>query len=65
MKILVTGFEPFGRWQRNPSGETALHLNGTVVGGAKISGLRLPVSFRRAAAPAAGGVPHPDRVECG
>ncbi len=64
MKILVTGFEPFGRWQRNPSGETALHLNGTIVGGAKVSGLRLPVSFRRAAAPLIAAIDevHPDVV---
>jgi pyroglutamyl-peptidase len=51
MKVLVTGFEPFGPWQRNPSGETARHLDGATIVDAEISGLVLPVSFRRAAAP--------------
>lgn len=51
MKILVTGFEPFGSWQRNPSGETARHLDGSTIIDAEITGLILPVSFKRAAAP--------------
>ncbi len=51
MKILVTGFEPFGAWQRNPSGETARHLDGATIIDAEITGLVLPVSFKRAAAP--------------
>lgn len=51
MKILVTGFEPFGKWQRNPSGETARHLDGSTIVDAEITGLVLPVSFRHAAAP--------------
>ena len=51
MKILVTGFEPFGMWQRNPSGETAHHLDGATIVDAEITGLVLPVSFQRAAAP--------------
>ncbi|GAC1380281.1 MAG: pyroglutamyl-peptidase I [Ktedonobacteraceae bacterium] len=51
MKILVTGFEPFGPWQRNPSGETAHHLNGATIVDAEITGLVLPVSFQRAAGP--------------
>jgi len=51
MKILVTGFEPFGPWQRNPSGETARHLDGATIVDAEITGLVLPVSFQRAAAP--------------
>lgn len=51
MKILVTGFEPFGPWQRNPSGETARHLDGSTIIDAEITGLVLPVSFRHAAAP--------------
>ena len=51
MKVLVTGFEPFGLWQRNPSGETARHLDGATIVDAEISGLVLPVSFQRAAAP--------------
>src|SRR5947209_18029224 len=51
MKVLVTGFEPFGPWQRNPSGETARHLDGAIIVDAEIAGLILPVSFKRAAAP--------------
>src|SRR5437588_1751886 len=51
MKVLVTGFEPFGSWQRNPSGETARHLDGATIVDAEITGLVLPVSFKRAAAP--------------
>ena len=51
MKALITGFEPFGRWQRNPSGETARHLDGATIVDLEVSGLVLPVSFARAAAP--------------
>ncbi len=51
MKALITGFEPFGRWQRNPSGETARHLDGATIVDLEVSGLVLPVSFKRAAAP--------------
>jgi pyroglutamyl-peptidase len=51
VKILVTGFEPFGPWQRNPSGETAHHLDGATIIDAEITGIVLPVSFQRAAAP--------------
>lgn len=51
MKALITGFEPFGRWQRNPSGETARHLDGATIIDLEVSGLVLPVSFARAAAP--------------
>jgi pyroglutamyl-peptidase len=51
MKVLVTGFEPFGPWQRNPSGETARHLDGATIVDVEITGLVLPVSFQRAAIP--------------
>lgn len=51
MKVLVTGFEPFGHWQRNPSGETARHLDGTTIIDLEVTGLVLPVSFRRAQGP--------------
>ena len=51
MKILVTGFGPYGPWQRNPSGETARHLDGATIVDAEVTGLVLPVSYRRAAAP--------------
>src|SRR5438128_12412442 len=64
MKVLVTGFEPFGPWQRNPSGETARHLDGATIVDAEITGLVLPVSFRRAAAPLISAIDelHPDVV---
>lgn len=64
MKVLVTGFEPFGPWQRNPSGETARHLDGATIVDAEISGLVLPVSFQRAAAPVIAAIDelHPDVV---
>ena len=51
MKALITGFEPFGRWQRNPSEETVRHLHGATIVDLEVSGLVLPVSFARAAAP--------------
>ena len=51
MRVLVTGFEPFGLWQRNPSGETAQHLDGATIVDAEITGIVLPVSFQRAAVP--------------
>lgn len=51
MNILITGFEPFGRWQRNPSGETALHFHGRTLGGVQITSQLLPVSFQKAATP--------------
>lgn len=64
MKVLVTGFEPFGLWQRNPSGDTARHLDGATIVDAEISGLVLPVSFQRAAAPVIAAIDelHPDVV---
>lgn len=51
MKALITGFEPYGPWQRNPSGETARHLDGATIVDLEVTGLVLPVSFARAAAP--------------
>src|SRR5581483_7373270 len=51
MKALVTGFEPYGPWQRNPSGETARHMDGATIIDLEVTGLVLPVSFARAAAP--------------
>lgn len=51
MNILITGFEPFGRWQHNPSGEVAQHFHGATLGEVHITGQLLPVSFQRATAP--------------
>lgn len=46
--VLVTGFEPFGNYSVNPSGEVALALNGTMVDGAVVVGVVLPVNFTAA-----------------
>lgn len=64
MKVLVTGFEPFGPWQRNPSAETARRLDGATIIDAKVTGIVLPVSFRRVTVPllAALTAVHPDVV---
>jgi pyroglutamyl-peptidase len=51
MKALITGFEPYGPWQRNPSGETVRHIDGATIIDLEVTGLVLPVSFARAAAP--------------
>jgi pyroglutamyl-peptidase len=41
--ILLTGFEPFGQWRVNPSGELARSLDGAGVAGATVVGRVLPV----------------------
>src|SRR5262249_39262681 len=51
---LITGFEGYGGRGRNPSGETALALNGRTIAGVRVAGRRLPVSFNRLAAGLAG-----------
>ncbi len=48
--VLVTGFEPFGKDKRNPSGEIARELDSSSVSGAKVIGAVLPVSYRRSVA---------------
>jgi len=47
-RVLLTGFEPYGKWDKNPSSEIVKSLDGKVIGGAKIYGIELPVSFREA-----------------
>jgi pyroglutamyl-peptidase len=42
---LVTGFEPYGGRGRNPAGEIATRLDGSVVAGAHVVGRNLPVAF--------------------
>jgi pyroglutamyl-peptidase len=42
--LIVTGFEPFGGAEENPSGSVALSLDGARAGDWMIRGLRLPVS---------------------
>lgn len=43
--ILLTGFEPFGGANRNPSGEVALAWHGREVAGARVFGAVLPCVF--------------------
>jgi pyroglutamyl-peptidase len=47
---LVTGFEGYGGRGRNPAGETAMALDGRTIGGVRVVGRRLPVSFKKLAA---------------
>ena len=48
MKILLTGFEPFGGDTVNPSWEIARVLDGTTVAGAQVVASQLPCVFGRA-----------------
>jgi len=43
--LLVTGFEPFAGFGRNPSAEIATRLDGTEVGGCPVVGRTLPVTL--------------------
>ena len=45
MKILLTGFEPWANWTRNPSGEIAESLSGADIDGAEVISAVLPVAF--------------------
>lgn len=47
IRVLVTGFEPFGGRSINPSGELARALDGRDLSGAHLVGRILPVSFTR------------------
>jgi pyroglutamyl-peptidase len=47
--VLVTGFEPFGKDDRNPSQEVACALDGRTLAGMRIAGRILPVSMQRIA----------------
>lgn len=42
--IILTGFEPFAKYEINPSGEIAKRLNGEAIEGKKVEGIVLPVS---------------------
>ena len=43
--VLITGFEPFGKWEINPSELVAENLNGSKIGNAKVIGIVLPVDY--------------------
>lgn len=47
MKILLTGFEPFGKEKTNPSWEVAKNIRDNIMG-AEICKLKLPVVFKKA-----------------
>lgn len=46
-EILLTGYEPFGEFETNPSRQLATRLEGATVGDATVVGLELPVAFDR------------------
>ena len=46
-KVLVTGFEPFGRFSENSSWEVAQRVASCGVEGAEVVAVQLPVSFAR------------------
>jgi pyroglutamyl-peptidase len=47
MTLLLTGYEPFGDHDRNPSAEVARRLDGERVAGREVVGRVLPVEFDR------------------
>jgi len=47
MVVLVTGFEPYGRENYNPSGEIAKAMDGSTIMGEDVVGVVLPVSYVR------------------
>jgi pyroglutamyl-peptidase len=47
--VLLTGYEPFGEHEANPTGEMARDLDGAAVAGARVVGRELPVVFGEAA----------------
>lgn len=48
-RILITGFEPFGGGELNPSGEIARTLDSTAIAGRAVVGRVLPVEFGESA----------------
>jgi pyroglutamyl-peptidase len=48
MRVLITGFEPFGGERINPSWEVARALDGEHIGDARVSALQLPCRFGEA-----------------
>jgi len=47
--VLLTGFQPFGGYQTNPSQQIAERLHGGEIGGARVVGVTLPVAFEESA----------------
>jgi pyroglutamyl-peptidase len=48
MRVLLTGFEPFGGQSLNPSWEVARALHGEVIAGAQVTAVQLPCVFAQA-----------------
>lgn len=46
MSVLITGFKPWGKYKKNPSGELAKRLDGRRVGDQRIAGYELDVSYK-------------------
>jgi pyroglutamyl-peptidase len=46
--LLLTGFEPYGPWQTNPSWEIAHALHGEAIGDLTVVSRRLPVNWQDA-----------------
>jgi len=46
-RIVLSGFEPYGGFEENPSAEVVMKMHGRIIGGAKVDSVILPVSFRR------------------
>ena len=49
LTILLTGFQPFGGHQTNPSKQIAERLHGETIGGARVVSVTLPVAFAESA----------------
>lgn len=62
--VLVTGFEPFGSYEVNPSQLVAEALNGTTLEDAVVVGIVLPVDFTKSVQDAKAAIEHyhPDVV---
>ena len=47
-RIVLSGFEPYGGFEENPSAKVVMKMQDRILGGAKVNSVILPVSFRRA-----------------
>lgn len=44
-KVILTGFEPFGNYEFNPTKESALYFNSKTIDGTKVIGVVLPCTY--------------------
>jgi pyroglutamyl-peptidase len=47
-EVIVTGFEPYGGFDENPSMKVAMAMDGKIINGKRVKGVILPVSFKKA-----------------